>query len=437
MQSLKRVQRALGYGSPSPERDASGRIIRRRAASPPQPTEEELQLQYNRMLEESRRFQAQQNLVQEESLRIQALQIIHNREVDMIIDNLNQYLFSFFGGEMLINVDEDLTIRFIIGKILTSNNVRLSVVQKLRRNKVLLTAVANFIITKATISVSSFIDKLHILLPFIKRGLKATGRFLFQAGVVTGRAAYNVMSSAASITADSIRAYINTPPAPQIVGRAASPQQEMQQSIRNMASAAYESIATGLPEFYNALSSVLRHVYELLSPCVSSTAIRVVSLARRGFTAVCAYLTPQQAVERAVSEVVNRATPPQQEEEESICAICMEGEQENPEPLGYVAVHNPPLDNRATGYIDTGHPNRFHQSCLQGCQNKCPICRAVGPVWGMQRRERQGGGGLKKYRSRSRSKSKSKPKTRRLRKYRCKPRKSYKSKKSRCSSRRK
>ena len=423
LRSLKSgIKRAIGYGSPSPERDASGRIIRRRAASPPPLTQEELQLQYNRMLEESRRFQAQQNLVQEESLRIQALQIIHNREVDMIIDNLNQYLFSFFGGEMLINVDEDLTIRFIIGKILTSNNVRLSVVQKLRRHKVLLTAVANFIITKATRSASSFIDKLHILLPFIKRGLKATGRFLFQAGVVTGRAAYNVMSSAASITADSIRAYINTPPAPQIVGRAASPQQEMQQSIRNMASAAYESIATGLPEFYNALSSVLRHVYELLSPCVSSTARRVVSLAKRGFTAVCAYLTPQQAVERAVSEVVNLANPPQQEEEESICAICMEGEQENPEPLGYVIRHHA---------VGSWHPNRFHRSCLQGCQNKCPICRAAGPVWGEQLPQRQGGGGSRKTRSKSRSK------TRCLRKSRCKPCKSYKSRKPRSSSRRK
>jgi hypothetical protein len=95
-------------------------------------------------------------------------------------------------------------------------------------------------------------------------------------------------------------------------------------------------------------------------------------------------------------------------------------------PLGYIERHN---------ILAQGHPNKFHNSCLQECLRldpRCPMCRQEGPVWGMQRPPGQGGGGLKKYRSRSRSRSK----TRRLRKSR-KPRKSCKSRKPRSSSRRK
>ena len=115
--------------------------------------------------------------------------------------------------------------------------------------------------------------------------------------------------------------------------------------------------------------------------------------------------------------------------EEDICAICFLGpgiDEYNVDhgPLGYVERH---------GNGAQGHPNRFHQSCLQGCQNKCPMCRAVGPVWGLNRPAGQGGGSRK-------TRSKSKSKTRRLRKSRNKsrkPRKSCKSRKPRSSSRRK
>ena len=123
------------------------------------------------------------------------------------------------------------------------------------------------------------------------------------------------------------------------------------------------------------------------------------------------------------------ASAPALDAEEDICAICFLGpgiDEYNVDhgPLGYVERH---------GNGAQGHPNRFHQSCLQGCQNKCPMCRAHEPVWGMQRPQRQGGGS-RKYRSKSKSK------TRRLRKSRNKsrkPRKSCKSRKPRSSSRRK
>ena len=122
--------------------------------------------------------------------------------------------------------------------------------------------------------------------------------------------------------------------------------------------------------------------------------------------------------------------------EEDICTICMAGPGINDSGidrglLGYVEIH---------GNGAQGHPNKFHQSCLQECLQldaRCPMCRAHDPVWGMQRPQRQGGGS-RKYRSKFRSKSKSK--TRRLRKSRNKsrkPRKSCKSRKPRSSSRRK
>jgi len=116
--------------------------------------------------------------------------------------------------------------------------------------------------------------------------------------------------------------------------------------------------------------------------------------------------------------------------EEDICTICMAGPGINDSgidrgPLGYIERHN----IRAQG-----HPNKFHDSCLQEClrvDRRCPMCRTGEPIWGTQPPSGQGGGGLKKYRSRSRSRSKSK--TRRLRK----SRKSCKSRKPRSSSRRK
>ena len=121
--------------------------------------------------------------------------------------------------------------------------------------------------------------------------------------------------------------------------------------------------------------------------------------------------------------------PPHAQDEE--CSICMAGanyidpvSSVNYGPLGYVETHS-------NGNI--GHPNSFHQLCLRSCPgNKCPMCRAVGPVWGPNRPLGQGGGGgSRKPRSKSRSKSKSKSKTRRLRKSRNKshnkPRKPRKS----------
>ena len=420
--SFRNIKRAFGYGSPSPERDATtGRVIRRRVESPPPLTDDQLRSLYSEREAELARIQAQEALVQQRLQEREASQFAHNQEVSDIIDSLNEYLGAFFQGD--VNVDmEDPNIRYIVGMIVTSRNVGQSVAERLARSKPLLIAVASVIVNRATAGARGLHNQVTTLLPIISTGLLNSGRFLGRVGMASGRAAYGVMSSLASSAASGARNYFSGEPVIQNQ-RAISPPRGMQ-SMREMASRAYESITTGLPLFYNALYNVLQRVSSLLLPCAATAASMAAAGAMRAFGAVCKYLTPRQAVERAVSEVVNRATPPQQEEEESICAICMEGEQDNPEPLGYVIRHHA---------VRSWHPNRFHRSCLQGCQNKCPICRAAGPVWGMQRRERQGGGGLKKYRSRSRSRSRSKSKTRRLRKSR-KPRKSCKSRKPRSLS---
>ena len=313
------LKRSFGYGYVQP--------TKRRAASPPPPTEEEEQRRYAERDAKIAIIRAQEAVLLQRLQQREASISAHKEKVNMIIDNLNQYLYSFFGEDVNVD-DEDPNIRFLIGMIVTSNNARISAVQKLARSKLLLQAVANVIINIAKRTGR----ELSVWLPIIISGLSNVGRFLVQLGVASGSAAFNVASLSVSAAANSIRSFAYKRPRQEVQQRAASPPRGMQQSMRNMASAAYESVAAGLPAFYDALTNDLVRVYELLEPCVSSTARSVVSLAKRSFTAVCAYLTQQQAVEQAVSEVVNRSTPPQQEEEESICAICMEGE-ENPEPL--------------------------------------------------------------------------------------------------------
>jgi hypothetical protein len=417
--SFRGLKRRLGFSvSPSPERDPTGRIVRTRAVSP---TDEELQRQYAERGEEIAIIRAQEAVILQRLQQREASISAHKQKVNEIINSINGYLTSFF-GEGEVNVDEeDPNIRFLIGMIVTSNNARISAVQKLARSKLLLQAVANVIINIAKRTGR----ELSVWLPIIITGLSKVGMFLVQLGVASGRAAFNVASLTASAAANSIRSFAYKRPRQEVQGVALSPPREMQQSMHDMASAAYESVAAGLPAFYDALTRVLGRVYELLAPCVATGASMAASLASSSFNAVCRYFTPHQVVEQAVSEVVNRSTPPQQEEEESICAICMEGEQDNPEPLGYVIRHHA---------VRSWHPNRFHRSCLQGCQNKCPICRAAGPVWGEQLPQRQDGGGSKKYKSKTRTKSKSKS-----RRYLSKPHKSRKARKRvrHASSRRK
>jgi hypothetical protein len=287
--------------------------------------------------------------------------------------------------------------------IVTSNNARISAAQKLRRSRLLLQAVANVIINIAKRTGR----ELSVWLPIILSGLSKVGRFLVQLGVASGRAVFNVGSSFGSRFVDIASRYTNQPP-PLVRVRSESPSRGMQQSMQNMASLAHESIATGLPEFYNALSSVLVIVYRKLmyclnaaAPMAASLARSAASLARSAANAACAYFTTEQAVEQAVVQVIP-------EVQVDNCPVCME------EATGPNIVYTIPCKHK------------FHSACINGWLHRkpdCPTCR--GRVIKTSPTPPQGGGGLKKY-SRSRSRSKSKSKSRR---YLSKPRKSRKARK--------
>jgi hypothetical protein len=386
MQSFQKIKSALGYGPTQPPRET-------RAVSPPPLTGEQLEKLRDERDAELARIRAEQEEMNQASMIIEAREFQRNEEVNMIITSLNEYLSSFFGE--VVNVDTDApNIRYFVGKIVTSKNVGLSVAQRLARSKPLLRAVANFIVNRATAGARGLHNQVTKLLPIISTGLVKVGEFLLRVGVASGRATYGAMSSVAS----GARNYFSAEHVMQN-GRAISPPRGMQ-SMREMASRAYESITTGLLLFYNALSDVLGHVYRLLAPCAATAASTAAAGAMSAFGALCGYFTPRQAVNQAVNQI---------REQDYECSICM-------------------TDARGLDAVLTKCNHRFHTSCIGPWlmrNTTCPNCRQLA----IPTRSAQAGGGLKKYRSKS--------KTRRLRKSRSKPRKSYKSKKSRCSSRRK
>jgi hypothetical protein len=392
--SLSRgIRRTFGHEVSDDEDEQLRRKRQTRAASPPPPTPEELQRQYDERNVELARIQAEQEEMNQASMREEANQFKHNEEVNEIITSLNEYLSSFFGEG--VNVDNEApNIRYFVGMIVTSRNVGQSVAQRLARSKPLLRAVANFIVNRATAGARGLHNQVTRLLPIIRNGLVNVGNFLLRVGMTTGTAAYDAISIAASNTRD----YFTREPEP-VYGRAASPPPGMQ-SMREMASHAFESITTGLHLFYRALYNVLRRVSSLLLQCGSSVASVAAAGAMRVYGAVCPYFTPQKAVDKAVNQIV---------EQDYECSICM-------------------TDAKGPDAVLTNCNHRFHASCITPWLTRnrtCPNCRQLA----IPTRYAQAGGGLKKYRPKS--------KTRRLRKSRSKPRKSHKSRKPRSSSRRK
>lgn len=387
----KGFKRSLGYGSPSPERDATGRIIQKRARSrspPPPLTQEEIDQQ---ILEAQEQYLARQQVL----LRVEALQFMHNHDVNEIINSINEYLTSFF-GEGEVNVDaEDTIIRYIVGMIVTSNGARINVYQKLRRSRLLLTSIASFIISRATRGALNIGDKVAILLPFIQRGIAATGSLLLRLGAASGRAAKRTAYSVAT----SMRNYFTPRQQADALeqGIAASPPR---QSIHEVAQNAYNYVATGLPDFFSALSDILQQVYVLLAPCAAAGVRMTASSTSRVYGAVCRYLRPQQAL----SQAVNQAVP---EAPDLECSICM-----TDAVLGQ-------------GAVVTNCNHRYHQSCIDewfhlSRNRSCPYCRTIVT----ETIPAQSGGGLRKYRSKTRTKSRSKS-----RRYLSKPQKSRKARK--------
>lgn len=311
--------------------------------------------------------------IMEERARIDAM-TEEGRVVSVMIEQINQ-LSS-------INIDEsDPRIRFIIKQIIIVHGFTGVAIEKIQRCRPLLSAISNAIAPNGT----RLRATARRFAGMVRRGVEFTAQ---QTALLAGQGLQFI--------SDRI---------PNVMGRGDSPQRRRARSRSRSRSrspsqaavqiAPLDFVTRALSGLYGVLSGILNRAYNIIiQPCLG---------------AACTAFTRLQ---QALSQGVNEAAPAAPAE----CAICMGTEDDSPEILGYIVGHR----NGAPG-----HPDRFHQSCLQGCRNICPMCRAEGPLWSPDPPSAQGGvgvgGGLKKYRSKSRSKSKSKS-----RRYISKPRKSRK-----------
>ena len=320
--------------------------------------------------------------IMEERARIDAM-TEEGRVVSVMIEQINQ-LSS-------INIDEsDPRIRFIIKQIIIVHGFTGVAIEKIQRCRPLLSAISNAIAPNG----ERLRATAYRFAGMVRRGVEFTAQ---QTALLAGQGLQFI--------SDRI---------PNVMGRGDSPQGRRARSrsrsrsrsgSRSPSQAAVQIAPTdfvtrALSGLYGVLSGILYRAYDIIiQSCIGGACARL---------------------QQALSQGVNEAAPAAPAE----CAICMEnayfiGENDiDYGPLGYIERHR----NNAVG-----HPDRFHQSCLQGCQNRCPMCRAEGPVWSLEPPAlAQGGvgGGLKKYRSKSKSKSKS-----RSRRYISKPRKSRKAEK--------
>lgn len=338
-------------------------------------------LKAHRRINKAQEAQAAQ---EQASLRREAAQEAHSREINQMIDSISRALET--------NVDEDdPRIRFLIGQIVNAHGLTINSLRLMGRSRILLTAIGD-VASRAG------------------RGLVDVSQVVYSAGqaaLAALRAARSFASRGASVVTSRLPSlgdafsylhsgFSSQPRAPE--QRARSPDGFPQDPTE----LGFNQVRFSVQEPREQQLEMDRMLQLQLSPAPASAPPP---------------LPPARAPDA----------------EEDICTICMAGP----------GINDSGIDRGQLGYIERhsilaqGHPNKFHNSCLQECLRldpRCPMCRAVGPVWGLERPPGQGGGGLKKYRSRSRSRSKSK--TRRLRKSR-KPRKSCKSRKPRSSSCRK
>jgi hypothetical protein len=343
---------------------------RGRAASP----SGRLQDVINRMTEQER------SAIMQERASIDAMNE-EDRVVSVMIEQINQ-LSS-------INIDEsDPRIRFIIKQIIIVHGFTGVAIEKIQRCRPLLSAISNAIAPDG-IRLRATARRFAGM---VRRGVEFTAQ---QTALLAGQGLQFISDRIPNVM-------MGREPSPQ--GRGARSRSRSGSRSRPQAAvqiAPTDFVTRALSGLYGVLSSILNRAYDIIIQQCSGVA--------------CTAFTRLQ---RALSQGVNEAAPAAPAE----CAICMENAyfigDNNVDygPLGYIERHR----NGAVG-----HPDRFHRSCLQGCHNICPMCRAEGPLWSLEPPpgQRQGGGGLKKYRSRSRSKSKSKSKSRR---YISKPRKSRK-----------
>jgi hypothetical protein len=340
-------------------------------------------------MERKRTLKGRRQIARQE--QAQAAQEAHSREINQIIDSISRALGT--------NVDEDdPRIRFLIGQIVNAHGLTINSLRLMGRSRILLSAIGD-VASRAG------------------RGLGDVSQVVYSAGqaaLAALRAAGRLAARSASAVASSLPrlpSRFSSQPRAQEQGPPLDPAIAMRSDFGEAESrqAAYRQQQVAADEL------LARHLSRNLDA-------ERAAFSRFG-SAQNAVLAPASA-----PPPLPPARAP--DAEEDICTICMAGP----------GINDSGIDRGQLGYIERhsilaqGHPNKFHNSCLQECLRldpRCPMCRAVGPVWGLERPPGQGGGGSRKTRSKSKSKSKSK--TRRLRKSR-KPRKSCKSRKPRSLS---
>ena len=355
------MQSWLPGWSPWSKTESSGA----RAASPP----------LEQQKADLRNMEKQQNeAIARENARIDAM-TEEGRVVSVMIEQINQFSH--------INIDEsDPRIRFIIKQIIIVHGFTGVAIEKIQRCRPLLSAISNAIAPDG-IRLRATARRFAGM---VRRGVEFTAQ---QTALLAGQGLQFI--------SDRIPNVMGRGDSPQ--GRGARSRSRSRSRSRPQAAvqiAPTDFVTRALSGLYGVLSRILNRAYNIIiQPCIGGA---------------CTAFTRLQ---RALSQGVNEAAPAAPAE----CAICMEnayfiGENDiEYGPLGYIVGH---------GHPDRGHPDRFHRSCLQGCHNICPMCRAPNPLWSLEPPAlAQGGvgGGLKKYRSKSKSKS---------RRYISKPRKSRK-----------
>ena len=316
-------------------------------------------------------------------------EIYRNRcEEYQVINVMIEKIYQFSGIDININIDgsDPLLIRIIIKQIILVHGLTDAAIEKIKRCRPLLSAISNAIApgtqglqARATAWLQGAPGRLQEALVFTARQTASlTGQCLV-------RGAQFISGRVSNVTYSMFR---GRQPSPQ--GRGShSPERGARDRSRTPPRKAAVQI-----EPLEFAKRALSGLYGVLSRVLTSVS-RGIELLYQAIT------TAAPAAPAAVPE----------------CAICMATESDIPERLGYIVGHGNP---------DRGHPDRFHQSCLQGCREICPMCRAPNPLWSpdppaLAQGGGGGGAGLKKYRSRSKSKSKSKS-----RRYISKPRKSRK-----------
>jgi hypothetical protein len=370
------VKRALGYKvsvSPSKEfehdPDNPGKYRKIQTRSPP----------FSGYREASDRYYEMKRLTLEQE-----------EAVTTMIGQINNY-FN-------INVDtSDGNIRFIIRQIISVHGLTGDCIELIQRCRPLLYAISDVISRSATTASIGLKQQVRKLGPIFENLAQEAASFAEQSLRNTAQYASNQMSRGLEI-------FISRQPESSVrsgIARSISPVRNEGVGMMHGAVLATKNFTTqALSGLCSMLLNILGRASDILTQCVGARASLVASAASSAFNELCAYLTPQRAVEQAVNQAVPEAP-------DLKCSICMSD-----------------ADEDATL---TRCSHRFHAGCIMpwlSSHNTCPNCRQIAIPTRPAPVPRQGGGGLKKYRSKTKSRSKSKS-----RRYISKPHKSRKARK--------